>query len=208
MYRSKERLFDRLVGAGKERRRDVYADCLGGFQIDNQIELGCSLHGQLTWLLALHPQSSRRQSYRRHTMNLDLGSKWVGLLHELLPVAKDFAVLVNIVDADSARLLITGTQAGCRTLSIRTEFLFASAEDEIDVALDGLGARVQGLIIHPSTPFLQNRAKLAALAIREKLPAVYAIRDFPAAGGHLITSSKLGRCASQQMSTSDVRFGP
>jgi ABC-type uncharacterized transport system substrate-binding protein len=29
------------------------------------------------------------------TMNLDLGSKWVGLLHELLPAAKRFAVLVN-----------------------------------------------------------------------------------------------------------------
>jgi putative tryptophan/tyrosine transport system substrate-binding protein len=117
------------------------------------------------------------------TMNLDLGSKWVGLLHELQPAAKDFAVLVNIVDTDSAQLLITGTQAGGRTLGIRTDFLFAGAEGEIDVALDGLGARVQGLIIHPTILFLQNRAKLAALAIREKLPTVYAIRDFPAAGG-------------------------
>jgi len=118
------------------------------------------------------------------TMNLDLGSKWVGLLHELLPAAKDFAVLVNIVNAaDSARLLITGTQAGGRTLGIRTEFLFASAEGEIDAAFDGLGARAQALIIHPDVLFLQNRAKLAALAIREKLPALYSIRDFPAAGG-------------------------
>jgi putative tryptophan/tyrosine transport system substrate-binding protein len=117
------------------------------------------------------------------TMNLDLGSKWVGLLHELLPAAKDFAVLVNIADADSAQLLITGTQAGGRTLGIRTEFLFASAEGEIDVALGGLGARVQGLIIHPTILFLQNRAKLAALAMRERLPSVYAIRDFPTAGG-------------------------
>jgi putative tryptophan/tyrosine transport system substrate-binding protein len=125
------------------------------------------------------------------TMNLDLGSKWVGLLHELLPAAKDFAVLLNFVDADSARLLITGTQAGGRTLGIRTEFLFANAVAEIDVALDGLGARVQGLIIHPTILFLQNRAKLAALAIREKLPAVYAIRDFPAAGGLMSHGSSL-----------------
>jgi len=117
------------------------------------------------------------------TMNLELGSKWVGLLHELLPAAKDFAVLVNIVNAaDSARLLITGTQAGGRTLGIRTEFVFASAESEIDAALDGLGTRVQALIIHPDVLFLQNRAKLAALAISEKLPALYSIRDFPVAG--------------------------
>jgi len=118
------------------------------------------------------------------TMNLELGSKWVGLLHELLPAAKDFAVLVNIVNAaDSARLLITGTQAGGRTLGIRTEFVFASAEGEIDAALDGLGTRVQALIIHPDVLFLQNRAKLAALAISEKLPALYSIREFPGAGG-------------------------
>jgi putative ABC transport system substrate-binding protein len=117
------------------------------------------------------------------TMNLDLGSKWVGLLHELLPTARDFAVLVNIVATDTARLLITGTQAGGRSLGIRTEFLFASVESEIDTALEGLGARSQALIIHPDIFFLQNSAKLAALAIREKLPTLYSIRDFPAAGG-------------------------
>jgi putative tryptophan/tyrosine transport system substrate-binding protein len=44
------------------------------------------------------------------TMKLDIGSKWVGLMHELLPAAKSFAVLINLSDADSARSLITGTQ--------------------------------------------------------------------------------------------------
>ena len=117
------------------------------------------------------------------TMNLDLGSKWVGLLHELLPAARDFAVLVNTVNGDSARRLITDTQAAGRSLGIRTEFLFASVESEIDAALDGLAARSQALIIHPDILFLQNSVKLAALAIHEKLPTIYAIRDFPAAGG-------------------------
>jgi putative tryptophan/tyrosine transport system substrate-binding protein len=117
------------------------------------------------------------------TMNLELGSKWVGLLRELLPAAKDFAVLINIENADSARLLITGTQAGGRALGIGIEFLFASAEGELDLALAGLGARSQALIIHPDIFFLKNRQKLAALAIREKLPTIYSIRDFPAAGG-------------------------
>jgi putative ABC transport system substrate-binding protein len=31
--------------------------------------------------------------------------------------------------------------------------------------------------------FLENLGKLAALAIREQLPALYTIRDFPQAGG-------------------------
>jgi putative tryptophan/tyrosine transport system substrate-binding protein len=117
------------------------------------------------------------------TMNLDLGSKWVGLLHELLPAAKRFAVLVNIENADSARSIITRTQAAALTLGLQTEFLFAGVEREIGAALADLGARAQALIIHPDVLFLQNREKLATLAIREKLAALYSVREFPQAGG-------------------------
>jgi putative tryptophan/tyrosine transport system substrate-binding protein len=117
------------------------------------------------------------------TMNLDLGSKWVSLLHELLPSAKRFAVLVNIENADSARSIMTRTQEAAFTLGIQAEFLFASIERDIDAALADLGARAQALIIHPDVLFLQNRQKLAALAIREKLPALYSTGNFPQAGG-------------------------
>ena len=117
------------------------------------------------------------------TMNLDLSSKWVGLLRELLPVAKRFAVLVNTQSPDSARSIIAGTQEAAFTLGMQIEIIFASNEGEIDTALAGLGARSQALIIHPEVLFLENLGKLAALAIREQLPALYTIRDFPQAGG-------------------------
>jgi putative tryptophan/tyrosine transport system substrate-binding protein len=117
------------------------------------------------------------------TMNLDLGSKWVGLLHELLPTAKRFAVLVNIANADSARSLITGTETGAFAFGLQAEFVFASIEGEIEAALAGLGARSQALIIHPDILFTQHLEKLTALAIREKLPAIYPTRNFPQAGG-------------------------
>ena len=117
------------------------------------------------------------------TMNLDLGSKWIGLLHELLPAAKRFAVLVNIENADSARSIITRTQEAALALGTQTEILFASNEREIDAALAGLGARAQALILHPDVLFTQNLEKLAALAIREKLAALYSTRNFPQAGG-------------------------
>src|SRR5262249_15669103 len=117
------------------------------------------------------------------TMNLDLGSKWIGLLHELLPAAKRFAVLVNIENADSARSIITRTQEAALALGTQTEILFASNEREIDAALADLGARAQALIMHPDVLFTQNLEKLAALAIREKLAALYSTRNFPQAGG-------------------------
>jgi putative ABC transport system substrate-binding protein len=117
------------------------------------------------------------------TMNLDLGSKWMGLLHELLPTAKDVAVLVNIENADSARSIITTTQTAARILGMQAEFLFASSERDIDDALSDLGVRSRALILHPDVLFTQYREKLAALAIREKLPALYSTRNFPEAGG-------------------------
>src|SRR6516164_2896284 len=117
------------------------------------------------------------------SMNLDLGSKWVGLLRELLPAAKRFAVLVNIENADSARSMITRTQEAGFALGVQTEFLFATVERDIDTVLAGLGARAQALIIHPDVLFTASREKLAALAIREKMPAIYSTRNFPQAGG-------------------------
>jgi putative ABC transport system substrate-binding protein len=117
------------------------------------------------------------------TMNLDIAPKWVELLHELLPTGKRFATLVNIQSADSARAIITGTQAAGFTLGTQIEILFANNQGEIDTALAGLGARAQGLIIHSEVLFLQNMQKLPALAVREKLPALYSQRAFPEAGG-------------------------
>jgi len=115
-------------------------------------------------------------------MNLELGSKWVGLLHELLPAAKRIAILVNIENADAGQLLITDTQEAAFSMGLQTEFVFASNESEIEPALSGLGARSQGLIIQPDVTF-RNGEEVAALAIREKLPALGTQRDFAKAGG-------------------------
>jgi putative ABC transport system substrate-binding protein len=116
------------------------------------------------------------------TMNLDIGSKHVALLHELLPVAKRFAVLINIENPEAARSTITGTQAAL-TIGMQTEVVFASNEFEIDTGIGGLGARAQALIIQPDALFAQNLQKLAEVTIHEKLPALYALSVFPKAGG-------------------------
>ena len=115
-------------------------------------------------------------------MNLELGSKWVGLLHELLPAAKRIAIFVNIENADAARLLITDTQEAAFSMGLQTEFVFASNEGEIELALSGLGARSQGLIIQPDVTF-RDSEEVAALAVREKLPALASQQDFAKAGG-------------------------
>ena len=44
--------FDDLVGAGEQRRRHLEAERPGGWQVDDQLELGGLGHRQLRWLLA------------------------------------------------------------------------------------------------------------------------------------------------------------
>jgi putative ABC transport system substrate-binding protein len=117
------------------------------------------------------------------TMNLDIGAKWVGLMHELLPAARRFAVLVNIANAEAARSMITGVQEGARTIGVQTEIVFASSAREIDAAFADLGTRSQALLIHPDVLFRGEVSTLAALAVREKLPALFSLTDFPKAGG-------------------------
>jgi putative ABC transport system substrate-binding protein len=117
------------------------------------------------------------------TMNLDIGAKWVGLIHELLPAARRLAVLVNIGNAEVARSIITGAQDGALAIGVQTEIVFASAEGEIDTAFADLGARSQALLIQPDVLFLGQRERIAALAIREKLPALSALPNFPKVGG-------------------------
>jgi putative ABC transport system substrate-binding protein len=117
------------------------------------------------------------------TMNAAIAPKWIGLLHELLPDAKRCAILVNTANAETAKSSIIGAQDAAFALGLQTEVRFASNESEIDVAFSGLGARAQALVIQPDELFTLNPAKLAALAIRERLPALYPLRVFADAGG-------------------------
>jgi putative tryptophan/tyrosine transport system substrate-binding protein len=117
------------------------------------------------------------------SMNLDIGGKLIGLLHELLPTAKRIAVLVDPDNPGGARSLITSTQQSALELGLPTEFVFATNEGEIGAALTGLGARAQGLIVQPTILFLQNRRKLSALAIHERMAALSSLPDFVKADG-------------------------
>jgi putative tryptophan/tyrosine transport system substrate-binding protein len=115
------------------------------------------------------------------TLNNLIGTKWLGLLHNLLPSATRFAVLINPDDPSDVAENITPA-ASARGWQIET--LEATTIDEIDTAFASLVQhRVEALMITPDPLFRQRMVKLATLATRHAIPAIYPIPQFAEAGG-------------------------
>jgi putative ABC transport system substrate-binding protein len=110
--------------------------------------------------------------------------KRVELLHELVPTARVIALLVDPTYAAIAETNITNTQAAARSLGLELHVLNASTERDFDtVFADLIRLRAGGLVIGPSGLFTAWQDQLAKLAVRHAVPAVYATREFVAAGG-------------------------
>jgi putative ABC transport system substrate-binding protein len=113
------------------------------------------------------------------TLAAELGPKRLELLHELLPSARGIAMLVNLRNPDAETL-----QAAARSLGLQVHFLRVATERDFDAAfanLASLGAG--GLWIGPFGLFVSQSERLAALALRQRVPAISPSREFAAAGG-------------------------
>jgi putative tryptophan/tyrosine transport system substrate-binding protein len=117
------------------------------------------------------------------SMNAEIETKRLGLLHELLPQGKRFAVLVN-PDNPLAEIDIKDAQATAMTIGGQIEIFTARTNREIDDAFANLvQQRADALLIGPDVFFTNRRVQLATLAVRHGVPAIYAFREFAEAGG-------------------------
>ena len=114
----------------------------------------------------------------------DLGAKRLGLLHDLLPSASHFAVLVDPTDA-SAESTIRDFRAAGAAIKRSIEFVTASNNREVDIAIASLAQkRIEALLVPPGAPLLFNRrVQLVTLAAHYHLPAIYGWREFLEIGG-------------------------
>ena len=113
----------------------------------------------------------------------ELGAKGLGLLHDLVPNAAVFALLINPKNPDSERRPEDAHKAA-RVLGKRLLVLHASTAGEIDTAFTALQQQQADALIVGSDPFFTGRREqLVALAARHALPAMYFNREFAAAGG-------------------------
>ena len=114
-------------------------------------------------------------------LNIEVATKRLELLHELVPKAKVMAYMVN---PDYPDLETTEVQAAARDLGVELHVLYASAERDFDTAFAKL-AQLQagGLLIGSSAFYVAKQEQLAALAVRHAVPAIFESRQFAIAGG-------------------------
>jgi putative ABC transport system substrate-binding protein len=116
-------------------------------------------------------------------MTTDLMSKRLELLSEMVPQAAVIALLVNPNIAITEGV-IREVQAAARAKGVELPVLRAGSESEIDAAFAALvELRAGALVIGPDAFFSSRREQVVALLLRDEVPAIYHLREFPAAGG-------------------------
>ncbi len=124
-------------------------------------------------------------------MSVELVAKQLGLLHELLPQATRFAVLVNPT-SPIAEPTIADAQKAAAGISRHVEILRAGTSREIDAAFAGLSqTRADAILVSPDTLFLTRRVQLATLTVRHAVPAIFSFREHPEAGALMSYGSSL-----------------
>ena len=111
----------------------------------------------------------------------ELAAKRLGLLHELLPGATRFAVLVH---DNFNEYVIANLRAAASTLGLQIEVLPAGSNRDIDMAFATLQQkRADAVLTANAALFGARRLQLAMLAARYAVPAMYHDRLYTESGG-------------------------
>jgi ABC-type uncharacterized transport system substrate-binding protein len=125
------------------------------------------------------------------SMNQELGTKRLGLLHELLPQAKRIAALLNPTQPNIA-FQASELETAAAAMGWPIEMVHASSNREIDAAFANLvQSRAEALVVAPNTLFRNRRQQLSTLAARHAIPAIYAFREHAEAGGLMSYGSSI-----------------
>lgn len=118
-------------------------------------------------------------------MSGEIVGKWLELIREIAPGAKQFAFLGETSNR-SAQLTFRQLQEHARTVNVKVLFLDARERRELERSFETIrGEGVQGVIVGAGSVLLENRDRIVQFAAREKLPVLYGRREYVDAGGLL-----------------------
>jgi len=114
----------------------------------------------------------------------ELTAKRLELLHELLPMARRVAVLVNPANAATTETTLRDVAAPARAMGLQIQVLNASTSSEINAAFATFVREPSDALFVGLDPFLNSRrVQLVNLASRHALPGAFSNRDNAEAGG-------------------------
>lgn len=126
--------------------------------------------GNLTGLSILAPQ---------------LSAKRLGLLKEAVPNATRVAVLANTAAATGAgEAAWEETRGAARLLGLELHHLDVRRPNDLEAAFEAATREsADALFLLPAVLFTREQTRIAELAARHRLPAIYQFREFADAGG-------------------------
>ena len=108
--------------------------------------------------------------------------KGLEIIKETLPNSRRVAVLSNPANPGQPAA-IKNVKAAARSLGVELRFLEAQGPDEFDGVFATMAKeRVEALLVVTDSTFYIQRARLAELATKHRLPAVCGFRDYAEAG--------------------------
>jgi putative ABC transport system substrate-binding protein len=117
-------------------------------------------------------------------LDVELGPKRLELLHQLIPIARNIALLVNPSDPARAQMILRNMQVAAQTLGLQLTVLHASTDRDFDKVFASLRQPGLGGLVIGGDPLFNSRSdQLGALCLRHAVPAIYQLRSFAAAGG-------------------------
>ena len=121
-------------------------------------------------------------------LSSDLVGKCLELLTQAVPGLSRVAVLwqPGVLDEHTEKDILKGAEVAARALGVQLQFVEARGPKDFDRAFSEITrARSGALTVLPSSMFLSERRRLVELAAKNRLPAVYFVREFVDAGSFM-----------------------
>jgi len=116
-------------------------------------------------------------------LNVELGTKRLELVHQLVPSVRVVAALVN-PSSPNAKVLVREFDNAARDLGLELHILNATSQGEFEQVFATLTQQHVGALVIGTDPLFNDHSeRLASLATRNALPTIYQYRAFVTAGG-------------------------
>ena len=116
-------------------------------------------------------------------MAATLSAKRLEMLRELLPMATTFGFVANPQN-QVTKGEVTAMLAASQAARLQLHVVNASTVREADGAFGSLvQLKADAAVLQADPVFLGERAQIASIASRHRMPSIYSVRDYIAAGG-------------------------